>query len=279
MTLKQLKGCQILLAAISMASASVGLGNVPELTADPLTYADLADLALPARIVAKVQVTETIALKVATDGAVPSSVERLYVSAQIVDLIRGQTDTPRTITFLDDVPRDARGKVPKLKNTTLLIFARPVSERLDEVQLDAPDAAIAWSSVRDSTVRAILQAATAPDSPPVIKGVDSAFSVAGTIPGERETQIFLQTDSRPVSLIVSRHANAAPARTVALGEIVDQGAPLPASNTLLWYQLACHLPKMFPPAKLPATADDAQAVREDYAVVMAGLGTCARGRP
>jgi len=246
--------------------------------ADPLTYADLADLALPAKIVAKVQITETIGLKTAPDAASRADVERLYVSAQITDLLRGQVDTPRAVSFLDDVVRDARGKVPKLKNTIALVFGRPVPDRPNDLQLNAPDAAIAWSATRESIVRAILVAAAAPDSPPTIKGVDSAFSVPGTIPGERETQIFLQTDSRPVSLVVTRHANEAPSWSVALGEIVDHGAPPPARDSLLWYRLACHLPQEVPATKLASVPDQADAIRADYAVVVQGLGPCHRGR-
>ena len=245
---------------------------------DPLTYADLADLALPAKIVAKVQITDTIQIKDGPGAPLKNDVVRLYVTAHITDLIRGQVDTPQAISFLDDVPRDVRGKAPKLKNTFALVFARPVPERTSEVQLNAPDAAISWSAERESLVRTILVAANAPDSPQTIKGIDSAFSVPGTIPGERETQIFLQTDSRPVSLVVAHQANESPTWTVALGEIVDHGAPPPPRDSLLWYQLACHLPPVIPNAKLVAVPDQADAIRDDYAIVLQGLGACRRGR-
>jgi hypothetical protein len=245
---------------------------------DSLSYADLADLALPAKIVAKVQITEAIPLKTAQNAAPAAGSERFYLTARIADLVRGQVDTPQTISFVTDVQRDQRGKVPKLKNTIAIIFARPVAGHPGDVQLDAPDAAIGWTTQRESVVRSILVAAAAPDSPPAIAGVDSAFSVPGTIPGERETQIFLQTDSRPVSLVIARHANEAPSWTVALGEIVDRGVPPPPHDSLLWYQLACHLPRDVPVAKLVAVPDQAEAIRSDYAVVMQGLGPCVRGR-
>lgn len=248
------------------------------LAPDPLSYADLADLALPAKIVAKVQITETIGLKPVPGVAPQADTSRLYVSAQITDLLRGQVDTPQAVSFLDDVVRDARGKVPKLKNTLALVFGRPVPDRPNDIQLNAPDAAIAWSPMRESTVRAILVAAAAPDSPPTIRGVDSAFSVPGTIPGERETQIFLQTDSQPVSLVVTRHANEAPRWSVALGEIVDHGAPPPRRDSLLWYQLACHLPPEVPATKLVNVPEQADAIRDDYALVLRGLGPCHRAR-
>jgi len=269
---------RLMLAIAAGAMATPALSANGIVASDPLTYADLADLALPAKIVAKVQITETIALKAGPDSPPRADVERLYVSAQIADLLRGQVDTPRAVSFLDDVVRDARGKVPKLKNTIALVFGRPVPDRPNDLQLNAPDAAIAWSPMRESIVRAILVAAAAPDSPPTIRGVDSAFSVPGTIPGERETQIFLQTDSRPVSLVITRHANEAPNWTVALGEIVDHGVPPPVHDSLLWYQLACHLPPEVPAAKLVSVPDQAEAIRADYALVLQGLGPCRRGR-
>jgi len=251
----------------------------PESAADAMTYADLADLALPAKIVAKVRIVEAIPLKPTAAAPSPSARERTYVDAEIVDLIRGQLDTPRAISLLVDVPLDARGRPFKIKKSLMLIFAQPVPSRSGFVQLESSDAAVSWTEQRESSVRAILTGATAADSPPNVRGVDNGFSAAGTVPGERETQIFLLTDSRPVSLNVSRHADMAPLWSVALGEIADHGAPPPTRNSLLWYQLACHLPAQFPEAKLAALpADQVDAVRDDYDLVMKGLGNCPRGR-
>ena len=62
--------------------------------------------------------------------------------------------------------------------------------------------------------------------------------------------------------------------TVALDS--DSAGP-PARDTLLWYVLACSLPPVLP-ARSTAALDEAAAAmaREDYALVLAGLGPCRR---
>ncbi len=95
-----------------------------------------------------------------------------------------------------------------------------------------------------------------------------------------ETQIFLQTrDGRPISLNVLRRPGETPRWAVALGEIVDRSARPPAPDTLLWYRLACALPPALPDSSAASlAAADAEATRADYALVLKGLGPCARAR-
>ncbi len=259
--------------------STAGYGAPESGPIDQLHYADLADHALPAKIVAKVVIIDSIPLAPEAGAPLPNGRTRQYIDAQIIDLIRGQSDTPRMVSFLADILPDARGKQPKLKKSVMLIFARPVPARSGFVQLEATNALLNWTPTRESLVRSILLAATAPDSPPNVSGIESAFSVDGTVPGERETQIFLQTDSRPVSITVTRRANEEPHWSLASGEIADHGAPPPPHDTLLWYLLACHLPLTYPEAKLDATpAAQANAIRADYAVVMKDLGPCRPAR-
>ena len=107
-------------------------------------------------------------------------------------------------------------------------------------------------------------------------GVGAAFHVPGSLPGEGETQIFLQTaDARPVSLSVLRRPGEEPRWAVALGEIVDEAATPPARDTLLWYRLACFLPATLPQASTASLEEaDARQASEDYAFVLARLGAC-----
>ena len=118
------------------------------------------------------------------------------------------------------------------------------------------------------------------DAPPRLTGIGRAFHVPGSLPGESETQIFLQTaGGRPISLTVLRRPGQQPRWAVALSEIVDEAAAPPAPDTLLWYRLACTLPAALPPQSLSeASAEEAQAIRADYAVVIDGLGRCTRHR-
>ncbi len=264
------------LLAMNMVNSSVRAAAPAP--AETSRFADLADLALPAEIVAKVRISEAIAVKPEPGTAPANGRIRLYVQGVISALMKGPPGTSPSIAFLADLPLDVRGRAPRIKKSVQLVFARSVPNRSGYVQLDAPDSVLEWSEQRESLARSILAASAAPDSPPRILGLDNGFSVAGTVTGERETQIFLLTNQRPVSITVTHRPGEAVRWSVALGEIADQGAPPPPRDTLLWYALACTLPLHFPAAKLAGqTAEAAAAITADYDLVMRDLGACTRG--
>src|SRR3546814_359854 len=192
-----------------------------------------------------------------------------------------RTDTlfPSTTLFrsLVDIPLDSRGRTPKLKKQHVLLFARRAGNAPGAIQLVALDAQINWSDQNAAMLRRILTEAVAADPPPRITGIGNAFHVAGSIPGEGETQIFLTTASgQPVSLSVLRRPGQQPRWAVALGEIVDESAATPQRDSLLWYRLACFLPDQMP--EMALDPEDARVAREDYQFVLNGLGPCGRTR-
>ncbi len=244
------------------------------------TYADLADLAVEAPVAAHVRIRQAIELKQEKSVSVPSGKSRFYVEADVVSLIRGQ-GLPASIRYLADLPRDSAGKSPKLrKKSEFLILAAPVPGRAGELQLVAPDAQLAWSPALADRIRTILREASTADAPPRIIGVGKAFHVPGSLPGESETQLFLlAAGGRPISLSVLRRPGEQPRWAVALGEIVDEAAASPAPDTLLWYRLACGLPRALPPASFAdAEAGTVEAIRADYRLVLDRLGPCLRTR-
>lgn len=245
------------------------------------SYADLADRTLSAPVVVVATITEAIRLEPEqSPGLAPGHV-RLFIEATAGTLIRGAGGVPPSLSYLADVPLDAKGKVPKLKGKQVLLLARPVTGKPGVLQLVAPDAQIPLTADVEQRVRAILTEALRPDAPPPITGVTGAFYVAGTIPGEGETQIFLSTrERRPISLSVLSRPGQDKQWSVALGEIVDQAATAPAKDTLLWYRLACGLPRSLPAeATADLDAEAAQAAQEDYRFVLDQLGPCTRDRP
>ncbi len=247
-------------------------------TAPAFTYADLTDLALSAPIVADVIVTAATRLKKEATAGLAAGSARFYVEGDVRALVRGAQGLPGHVSWLVDLPLDARGRVPKLaKKTRLLLLARP-GTRPGELQLVAPYAQFAWTPELDGRLRGILTGLTAPGAPPRVIGIASAFHVPGSLPGESETQIFLKTDDgRPISLNVLRRPGEQPRWAVALGEMVDEAAGPPAPDTLLWYRLACFLPGDLPDgAAAELSAADAAAAREDYRFVASALGACAR---
>ena len=247
----------------------------------PYSYADLADRALAAPVAVLATVSSAIPLKPAqSPGLAPGHV-RLFVEAVATGLIRGPQGLSPQLRYLADVPLDPKGRPPKLKKAEVLLLARPVAGRSGEVQLVAPDAQFLRTPETEAVVRAIITEAVRRDGPPAITGIGGAFHVPGAIPGESETQIFLTTaGNRPISLNVLRRPGEQPQWSVALTEVVDEAAQTPKPDTLLWYRLACGLPRNLP-ASVVAELDTgaARATAADYALILEQLGRCTRNRP
>ena len=277
MTIRFLLPTCALLSAINPAAAQKTAVAPP---ASVLSYADVADLALPAPIVAQVRIRKAEQLKGNLAGNVLPTQRRYLISADTVAVIRGIDGLPPRIAYVIDVSPDARGKWPKLVKSEVIVFARPVAGRPTEIRLSAPDAQQPASPPLAALVRNLLSEAGSPAAPPQVLGVGEAFHVEGTIAGEGETQIFLSAaDGRPLSLSVWRHPDSAPRWAVSIGEIVDQGAEPPARDTLLWYRLACSLPPRLPSASTESLSpSDAAFAAEDYATIRTGLGPCRRTR-
>ncbi len=273
--------CLGLGAALFAAAAAAAPESAPP-AAPALTYADMADLALAAPVAVHVRVAKAVALDKKRAAAVPPELARFYVEADLVSLIRSPEPLPSRLRYVVDLPRDARGKAPKLrKGTELILLAAPVPGRPADLRLIAPDAQLAYAPAAADRIRAIHREATGASPPPRIAGIGRAFHVPGSLSGESETQIFLQTaDGRPVSLNVLRRPGQSPVWAVSLSEIVDDAATPPERDTLLWYRLACTLPPALPRQSLAdADAREADSIRADYRLVLDRLGPCLRTRP
>ena len=241
-------------------------------------YADFAQLVLAAPLIVDATIRSTAAIDGPEAAGVAPGFARLYVEADVDALVSGTAGVPPRIGYLVDVPADSRGRAPRLKKVRVLLFARPVAGRPSQLQLIAKDAQHRWTPAADALTRQIAREAVAADAPPVITGIGNAFHVAGSLPGEGETQIFLTTaDNRPVSLSILRRPGEQPRWSVALSEITDAAAQPPAPDTLLWYRLACFLPSQLPESSLgSATQADADTARQDYQFVLQSLGPCDR---
>lgn len=248
--------------------------QVSQGTVEP-DFVTLARLAEQAPQVMRVQITKAIALDPTRAPDVPANMARLFVEAQVMNLIRGKAGVSESIRYLVDVPRDGRGKLPRLKKAQVLLFTRP-GLRPGEVQLVAKNGQIAWSAATEDQVRAIVTELVSADAPPVIRGVREALHVRGNLQGEGETQVFLATTTGdPVSITVLRRPGLAPRWAVSLTEIVDESAAPPRRGSLLWYRLACFLPPQIDPRALVSnTPGDNDLARRDYQFVLEQLGPC-----
>ena len=246
-----------------------------------LSYADAADLALAAPIAAHVRVARVSALRPREAPDVAPGHRRFYVEANIVSLIRGPGALPARVSYLVDLPNDARGRAARFaRRSEYVLFATAVPGRPGELRLVAPDAQLPFTPASAARIRAILVEASEADAAPRITAIGRAFHVPGSIPGESETQIFLQTaEERPVSLSILRRPGERPRWAVSLSELVDDSADPPRPESLLWYRLACTLPPVLPrQSTAQASSAEAAAIREDYRLVVESLGPCVRTR-
>ena len=240
------------------------------------SYATIAPLVLGAPVIADVRIRDASRVKDADAPGLVTGRARFYVEADLLALIRGGNAMPARISYLIDVPLDARGKPPKLKKLRAILFARPVAGHADVLQLTGNDNQLTWTPALDAQVRSITREVLATDAPPPITGIGNAFHVPGTLPGEGETQIFLETAGGvPVSLQILRRPGEQTRWSVSMGDIVDDSAGAPPKDTLLWYRLACGLPSALPASSLASEEPaNARAASADYAIVLRELGPC-----
>lgn len=243
------------------------------------TFADLADLTLgsPAVLRATILKAEKLNRREAPD--VPPGRVRMLIDAQVQGVLTARDVVPARISYLWEGSLDAKGKAPKLKGASVLLFLRRVPGRDGQFQLTSTDGQIAWSERSEGAARQVLTDIRSPELRDLrITGVGSAFHVRGSIPGEAESQIFLTTATgRPVSLVVLARPGQAKSYSVALSDIIDDAATSVPRDTLMWYKLACALPGSLPPKSVAElNEEDHAAVSADYQFVLASLGSCAR---
>lgn len=239
-------------------------------------YAETAALILDAPVILDARIRSASRIKGPEAANVTPGRTRFYVEADVLALIRAGAAMPTRIGYIVDVPLDARGRVPRLNKRRVMLFARAVPGQPTMVQLATLDAQRDWGADYDAMVRRIVREVVDPAAPPAVTGLGNAFHVPGNLPGEGETQIFVQTSTgAPISLSVLRRPGEQRRWAVSLGEIVDDAAGPPPRDTLLWYRLACGLPRELPASSLANEEPrNATLAREDYAFIRAQLGRC-----
>ena len=263
------------LAFTAAASPPVAAKNIAQAPAVP-TYAHVADLATAASTVAVVQVKSIATVPPERAPGLKSGEARYYVEAESRSLIRGDSGLGRQVNFVIDGSPE-KSLRPVTKKGDYIVFGS-VDGRIDMLQLLSSDSILPWSKENEALTRKIVAELLAPNAPPPVTQIESAFYVAGVVKGEGETQIFLETaNKQPISLSIIRRPDEQPLFNTALGEVVGDIAKMPTPNTLLWYRLACGLPADLPPDSVTGLSPSAaQSAQRDYADFMAALGACAR---
>jgi hypothetical protein len=277
-----LRGLRIAVLPILLAScATAGDAQVPAVSPPvEMTYADLASLTEASTVIVRARIARQTRVEPERSPGLAPGMVRLYLQAETEAVLKAPGPLGGSLVYLADVPLDARGRVPRLRKESFLLFARPVPGRPGELQLIQPNAQLPADPVTEQRFRAVIAEVAAPGAPPRITGVRDAMSVAGNLAGESETQVFLESsDGTPVSLTVLRRPGQTPTWGVSWTELVDQAARPPAPDTLEWYRLACFLPRELPrDAFLQSEAAARRQVQADYGFILNQLGECARTR-
>ena len=244
------------------------------------SYADIVDLADKTPIILRAEIRKIARLDPARSVGVKPGQARVYVEARTQALLFGASAIGESLRYLVDVPLDARGKLPNLRKSVVLLFARPVANLPGELQLVAPDAQIAWAPDTEARVRGVIAELLAPGAPGRVTAVREAIHVPGTLAGTGETQFFLQTpDGSAASITVLHRADGPPSWSASFTEVLESASPPPQRDTLAWYRLACFLPDRLPGSVNVSETAAARALADgDWRQVKAQLGACGRTR-
>ena len=169
--------------------------------ASPYTYADIADLATAAPIALHARIHSAAALKAERAPGVAAGHTRFYVEADVVSLIRGRGPLAARISYLVDLPNDARGKPAKLrKKQPVLLFARPVAGAAAGGQSPQCHAPPAGGGRRPDDIVTITTTAVPGEDEPQYARPDDPWIYRGTdIPELTGRYIFGDYSIRPIT--------------------------------------------------------------------------------
>jgi len=258
-------------AASAPSRAEQALPASPPSSDRLASFADVAELALASPVIVRATITRATRVRGAAAADVSAGRTRLMITAAITNVLVAPGAMGGTLQWLWDAPVDARGRPPAAKGQDVLAFvAAPGADgatRLMSRRGQQPhDPALA------DQVRNIVTEARSGDVP-AIRGVTNGFRADGTVPGESESQFFLATaNGKPATLVVQNRPGEVRRVLVAQGDIIDESAKRVMPGTLLWYRLACFLPRTLPAA---AGASD-PALARDWRDAMASLGPCGK---
>jgi hypothetical protein len=244
------------------------------------SYADIADLVVISPLIIDATIRKATKVPLEQAVGVPITLQRMVLEADVVTLLRGTDGISGQVRFLLDVPKDAKGKIPKFKKQRFFLLGSKVTGKVGSIRLSRPDALVEWSAANDLRIRQITREAVQLGAPQAITGVTSAYHSAGAVPGEGETQIFASAaGGQPYTISVTARTGKAKTWLVSTSELIEEGASTPQRETLLWYRLACGLPKSIDATLADSgDADAAARVALDYRFVLSALGPCDRTR-
>ncbi len=217
---------------------------------------------------------------------VPAGERRALLEAELVRVAKAPGEVLGRARWLWQGPAPG-GRLPVARGDDLLLFLAPAGSgaiagagaETAPGRALGPDWRLAnaagqqrWSPALEASLEAILAEARLADTPRSLPAISHGFHVKGTVAGESESQLFLESDrGRPVALVLLRRPGAEPELRAASGDLIDESAAPVRPRTLLWRALACTAPERLPPA---LAADEGLAA--DWAEIRRQIGPCDR---
>lgn len=279
-----LKSLMILSAFVALPATAFAQGNQLSnniSNGQGLTsYDDIMSITLESELVVDIVARKIKKLPDSQTIGVRADRKRILIIGEVQSLIRGQKGLSSEIQFLYDAPIDSRGKIPKLKKKRFIAFGRHVTNRSDFIRLTHTASMLPYSDAINERVRSSIREAIAADAPQEIISVSSAFHSPGTIIGEGETQIFLETKfGQPMAISVTSKRGQNRRWSVSTSEVIDINATEPRRSSLLGYRLACSLPRSISPNIIEANnQSERQKLLSDYKLILDSVGPCERSR-
>ncbi|MBV7257102.1 hypothetical protein KCG44_09945 [Pacificimonas sp. WHA3] len=260
-----------------LAMSTFSFGALAVSTPEP-GRVDLIDMTLESDTILSATITKTRSIPREKSPGLAPGFHRMLVHADVTTLITARGGVPAQIKYLVDVPAADNGRAPRMKNMRALLFLGQ-EQSPGEFALAHRYGQQPWSAAREQNVRTFASELAEPAQRALRpREIISAFHVEGSIPGESESQIFMQTASGdPMSLIVLNRPGERPRYTVATGDIIDTSMEPPSDGSIVALMLACDLPTALPGDILAEQVPSvAAALTRDYGFVRSKLGACER---
>lgn len=242
------------------------------------SYDDIMGVTLESELVVDIIAKKIKNLPASQSVGVRPDRKRILITGEVQSLIRGKNGLNSQVRFLFDAPIDSRGKIPKLKKMRFIAFGRHVTGRSDFIRLTRTASMVRYSDRVNTMVRGSIREAIAANAPQKITSISSAFHSPGTIIGEGETQIFLDTEfGQPMAISVTSKRGQNRRWSVSTSEVIDINATEPRRSSLLGFRLACSLPRSLNPSIIESNnREDREKALSDYKLIIDSIGPCQR---
>jgi hypothetical protein len=272
-------GAALALALVPAQRAPAAQPAAAAVAAPAPSYASLARLTLAAPVIVRAQVRKPGLFSRPQVTQLPNGRLRVVMEADLQSVIQAPLAIRTPIQFVWEGQGDAKGRAPDLSRQTFLMFLNRPATAAEPFTLVRASGLAPWSEPAEATVRRIIGEAL--QSPSIAKlqlsGVREIMALDADPPYAASYQLLLDGRSgEAVALQLDQHPQAQRDRVQVSFDDTMVAAQAVQRDTLLWYAIACTLPRQSADriAAAAAVPDQAGAAASAYARLVNALGTC-----